>query len=113
MSITAVDGSTGCSTTDTCLFPCVTDFESGMSLYAGQTQTYVNGFMNGSVVDLTQTVQQPPPPQQPQQQPQQQGIIQNNLIAVCEELSVLMQEEHSSNIYHNVPLFFLFLYDSY
>ncbi|XP_025110690.1 histone-arginine methyltransferase CARMER-like isoform X1 [Pomacea canaliculata] len=58
------------------------DFESGMSLYAGQTQTYVNGFMNGSVVDLTQTVQQPPPPQQPQQQPQQQGIIQNNLIAV-------------------------------
>lgn len=59
---------------DACLFLCVTDFESGMSLYAGQTQTYVNGLVNGGVMDLTQTVQTQ----------QQQGIIQSNLIAVCE-----------------------------
>lgn len=54
----------------------VTDFQSGVSLCSGQTQTYVNGFMNGGVLDLTQAVQQQQHPQQ------QQGAMQSNLIAV-------------------------------
>lgn len=58
----------------------LTAADTNITLYGGQTQ-YVNGFLNGNVVDLSQTAVQQQQ-QQPQPQAQQQGAIQGNLIAV-------------------------------
>ena len=54
--------------------------DGNINLYAGQNQTYVNGFINGNVVDLSQTAVQQ----------QQQGVIPTNLIAVCEFVAVIL-----------------------
>ena len=53
--------------------------DGSINLYAGQTQNYVNGYINGSVVDLSQNALQQ----------QQQGVIPTNLIAVCEFVSFM------------------------
>ena len=60
-----------------CLF--VEGNDGNINLYAGQNQTYVNGFINGNVVDLSQAAMQQ----------QQQGVIPTNLIAVCEFVRVM------------------------
>jgi hypothetical protein len=50
----------------------------GSLMYANQQQTYVNGFLNGGVVDLSQTAVNQHLLQQ------QTGAVPANLIAVCE-----------------------------